>query len=284
MTKKTHSPELIADLERFIKEDLGDGDYSSLACIKPDARGKAKVLLKQKGVVAGLEYIEPIFKLVDPTCKVMLLAMDGLLYNEGTVLARVEGNVLGLLSGERVMLNLLQRMSGIATKTFYLQQLVAPFGTKILDTRKTVPGLRHFDQQAVQIGGGKNHRIGLYDMIMIKDNHIDHAGGIPQAIENCERYIKKQNLDLKIEVEARNMDEVLTIMEYPSVFRILLDNFKPQELERAVRFIGGNKETEASGGITEITITDYARTGVNYISIGALTHSVKSLDISFKKI
>ncbi len=282
MGEKITDQEILKSLENFLREDIGNGDASSLACIKPDAKGKAKVILKEKGVVAGLAYIEPIFKILDKSAKVTLLAMDGLLYNEGTTLAKVEGNVIALLSGERVMLNLLQRMSAIATKTYYLQQLIAPFGTKVLDTRKTVPGLRYFDKEAVKIGGGKNHRIGLYDMVMIKDNHIDHAGGIPQAIESCERYLKANDLDLKIEVEARNMEEVETIMQYPSVFRILLDNFKPADLEKAVRFIAGNKETEASGGITEITITDYARTGVNYISVGALTHSVKCIDISFK--
>ncbi|TXC81520.1 carboxylating nicotinate-nucleotide diphosphorylase [Luteibaculum oceani] len=275
---------LEAMIKTFLEEDLGNGDHTSLACIPEGAKGKAKVILKEKAVVAGLFLIEPIFKYLDPETKVTLLQNEGDLCSPYTDLAIVEGRTRTLLSGERLMLNLIQRMSGIATKTNMLQKLINPYGAKLLDTRKTVPGLRLLDKKAVAIGGGTNHRIGLYDMIMIKDNHVDYAGGIGPAINNCLNYLDENALDIKIEVEARNLEEVKEIMEFPEVFRILLDNFTPEKMEEAVRFIAGKKETEASGGITEVNITEYARTGVNYISVGALTHSVKCTDISFKSV
>ncbi|MGB0166576.1 MAG: carboxylating nicotinate-nucleotide diphosphorylase [Luteibaculum sp.] len=276
-------PETVREyLSRFLQEDIGPGDYSALACLDPNLSGESVILLKDDGVLAGLEFIQPILELLDPDIEVSLKAQNGTYYKSGQVLAHVSGNSQAMLSGERTVLNLMQRMSGIATKTYQLNELIKPHGCRLLDTRKTAPGLRYFDKLAVATGGGVNHRYGLFDMVMIKDNHIDHAGGISKAIENCVHYLKDNNLSLNIEVETRNMEEVEQVMKHPEVFRILLDNFSPQSMREAVRFIDGKKETEASGGITEDSIESYARTGVDYISVGALTHSVKSLDISMK--
>ncbi len=267
-----------------IKEDIATGDVTALACIPKDKTGKAQLIQKQPGVIAGLHYIAPIFEAFDPNIQVSLFAQNGDYHAEKKVLAEISGNSQALLSGERLMLNLLQRMSGIATKTRKLSLLIADYKTRLLDTRKTAPGLRVFDKEAVAIGGGVNHRMGLYDMVMIKDNHIDHAGGIAKAITNCENYLQQHQLDIEIEVEARSMEEVKEIMQFPSVSRILLDNFTPKATEEAVALIAGKKITESSGGITETTLVDYAKAGVDFISVGALTHSVRALDLSLKEV
>lgn len=271
-------------LELAIKEDIGDGDHSSLSCIPSDAKGKARLLIKENGILAGVEVAVEVFKRYDNELEIELLLKDGDSVQKGDVGLYVSGSKQSILAAERVVLNLMQRMSGIATHVRSIMNLVEGTGVKILDTRKTTPGLRWYEKKAVEIGGGTNHRFGLYDMIMLKDNHIDYAGGIPNAISKAKSYLIEKGKDIPIEVETRNLDEVKLVLEHGPVDRIMLDNYTPDEIREALKIIDGACQTEASGGITEETVRSYAETGVDYISMGALTHSVKSLDISLKAV
>lgn len=265
----------------WLKEDVGSGDHSSLASIPRGTNGSSQLILKEDGVIAGLELAQALFAHVDEQVIFTPKMKDGEFLKKGTILATAEGPVHSLLVVERLMLNLMQRLSGVATQTHDLVQLVGHTGVTLLDTRKTTPGLRLLEKWAVTMGGGANHRIGLFDMIMLKDNHVDSAGGITTAVKNTREYLRKNSLDLKIEVETRSLDEVREAIDN-KVDRIMFDNFSPDTCKEAVAIVSGRAETEASGGITVDTLKDYAETGVNYISIGALTHSVKALDISFK--
>jgi nicotinate-nucleotide pyrophosphorylase (carboxylating) len=265
----------------WLKEDVGSGDHSSLASIPRGTNGSSQLILKEDGVIAGLELAQALFAHVDEQVIFTPKMKDGEFLNKGTILATAEGPVHSLLVVERLMLNLMQRLSGVATQTHDLVQMVGHTGVTLLDTRKTTPGLRLLEKWAVTMGGGANHRIGLFDMIMLKDNHVDSAGGITTAVNNTREYLRKNNLDLEIEVETRSLDEVREAIDN-KVDRIMFDNFSPDTCKEAVVIVSGRAETEASGGITVDTLKDYAETGVNYISIGALTHSVKALDISFK--
>lgn len=269
-------------LKRVLKEDIGDGDHTSLATIPEDAIGKAQLLVKENGVAAGVDVAVEIFKLYDKNLKVEVLIKDGTPIKKGDKILIVEGSSRSILTIERTVLNIMQRMSGIATKTRTLADTIKPTKAKLLDTRKTTPNMRFLEKQAVLIGGGFNHRFGLYDMMMIKDNHIDFAGGIPQAIDKAKAYLKKNKLNLKIEIEVRDLNELDQVLLHGGVNRIMLDNFTPANIEKAVNKIKGQYETEASGGINESNILEYALTGVDYISVGTLTHSVKSLDLSLK--
>lgn len=271
-------------IEIAIKEDIGDGDHTSLACIPNNAIGKAHLLVKENGIIAGIEIAESIFKRIDSNLYFNQLLNDGDSIKKGDIAFTIEGNRQSILQAERLVLNFMQRMSGIATTTSYYVSLVDGLNTKILDTRKTTPGLREIEKLAVKIGGGKNHRMGLYDMIMIKDNHIDYAGGIEQAIRTTVDYLSTNNKNLKIEIEARDLDELHQILSIGMIDRIMLDNFSYDDLRTAVKLINGKYETEASGGITDKTIRNYAECGVDYISVGALTHQIKSLDLSLKAI
>ena len=263
-------------------EDIGDGDHTTLCCIPDDAMGKSRLLIKEAGVLAGVEVAKEIFHRFDPTMKVEVFIEDGTEVNPGDVAMVVEGKIQSLLQTERLMLNVMQRMSGIATMTRrYVKQLEGT-RTRVLDTRKTTPGLRMLEKAAVKIGGGVNHRIGLFDMILLKDNHVDFAGGIDKAILRAKEYCKAKGKDLKIEIEVRNFDELNQVLAIVGVDRIMLDNFTPENTRKAVEIIGGRFETESSGGITFGTLRDYAECGVDFISVGALTHSVKGLDMSFK--
>ena len=263
-------------------EDIGDGDHTTLSCIPATAMGKSKLLIKEAGVLAGIEVAKEIFNRFDPTMKVEVFINDGAEVKPGDVAMIVEGKIQSLLQTERLMLNVMQRMSGIATMTRkYVKQLEGT-KTRVLDTRKTTPGLRMLEKAAVKIGGGVNHRIGLFDMILLKDNHVDFAGGIDKAINRAKEYCKEKGKDLKIEIEVRNLDELREVMRVGGVDRIMLDNFSPELTREAVKIVGGKYETESSGGITYDTIRDYAECGVDFISVGALTHSVKGLDMSFK--
>lgn len=263
-------------------EDIGDGDHTTLCCIPEDAMGKSHLLIKEDGVLAGVEVAKEVFRRFDPTMEVDVLMGDGTRVKSGDIAMIVTGKVRSLLQTERLMLNIMQRMSGIATMTAkYVKQLEGT-GTRVLDTRKTTPGMRMLEKQAVKIGGGCNHRIGLFDMILLKDNHVDFAGGIKNAIERCHKYLDAKGLKLKIEIEVRNFDELLQVIDHGGVDRIMLDNFSIEDTKKAVDIIAGRYETESSGGITFDTIRDYAQCGVNFISVGALTHSVKGLDMSFK--
>lgn len=263
-------------------EDIGDGDHTTLCCIPEDAMGKQHLLVKEPGILAGIEVAKEVFHRFDPTLKVEVLIHDGAEVKPGDVAMVVEGKVRSLLQTERLMLNIVQRMSGIATMTHKYQKRLEGTKTHVLDTRKTTPGMRVLEKQAVKIGGGMNHRIGLFDMILLKDNHIDFAGGIKNAITRCHEYLKEKNKELKIEIEVRNFDELRQVMEIGGVDRIMLDNFSIPDTKKAVEIIGGKYETESSGGITIETLRDYAECGVDFISVGALTHSVKCLDLSFK--
>ncbi|MFW5793617.1 MAG: carboxylating nicotinate-nucleotide diphosphorylase [Bacteroidota bacterium] len=263
-----------------LKEDIGNGDHTSLSCIPPAAMGRAKLTAKEDGVLAGVKVAEKVFKTLDNSTRFKALIKDGEKITKGDVVFEVEGKSLSLLTAERLALNFLQRMSGIATKTAYYVSLIDGSGAKLLDTRKTTPNLRLLEKMAVKIGGGYNHRLGLYDMIMIKDNHINFAGGISKAVERTVKYLKENGLDLKIEVEVRSFDEIDEVISTNAVQRIMLDNFSPADLKRAVKYIDKRLETEASGGITEKNIREYALTGVDFISVGALTHHIKSLDLS----
>ncbi len=271
-------------LELAIREDIGDGDHSSLSCIPANAMGKARLLIKEAGVLAGLDIATRVFKRYDEELEVEVLLKDGDRVKYGDVGLYVSGRKQSILSAERVVLNLMQRMSGIATNTARIMKLVEGTSVKILDTRKTTPGLRWYEKKAVEIGGGTNHRFGLYDMIMLKDNHIDYAGGIEQAISKAKTYLVEKGKNIPIEVETRNFDEVNEVLKYGPVDRIMLDNFSPDQIREALKIINGACETEASGGITEKTVRAYAETGVDYISMGALTHSVMSMDISLKAV
>jgi nicotinate-nucleotide pyrophosphorylase (carboxylating) len=269
---------------RSLAEDLGDGDHSSLACIPPEASGKAKLLIKQKGVLAGVRIAGEIFATVDKDLKTDILLEDGTTVRPGDIAFYVSGNVRSILKSERLVLNIMQRMSGIATSTHEYADQLKGLKTRILDTRKTSPGLRFLEKEAVRIGGGMNHRMGLFDMIMLKDNHIDYAGGIEKAIIRTREYLINNNLKLKVEIEARNLDDVKTILSTGGIDRIMLDNFSIQDTLAAVAIIDGKYETESSGGITLSTIRSYAECGVDFISVGALTHHIKSLDMSLKAI
>lgn len=277
------SKEIHDFIENALREDIGGGDHSSLASIPEGTTGKAKMIIKDEGIVAGLKLAEAVFKQADPTLKVELLLKDGDAVKFGDIALIVQGSVHSILKTERVVLNLTQRLSGIASITHKCVKKVEGTACTILDTRKTTPGLRLLEKWAVKTGGGENHRIGLYDMVMLKDNHVDYAGGITAAVQRTTTYLEERQLDLKIEVETRNLDEVKEALNTGSVDRIMLDNFKPEELKVAVELINAKTETEASGGITLENLREYAETGVQYISIGALTHSVKSLDISLKE-
>jgi len=265
-----------------IREDVGEGDHSSLACIPADATGRAKLIVKDEGILAGVNFAKQIFKYIDPELKVEVKIIDGTPVKYGDIAFTVSGSSQSILKSERLVLNAMQRMSAISTKTKKYVDLLEGTGTKILDTRKTTPGIRAIEKWAVKIGGGENHRFALYDMIMLKDNHIDFAGGITNAIQQTIGYLKANNLDLKIIVEARNLDEVQEILANNGVHRILLDNFDYDMTREAVKMIGDKCQTESSGGINESTMRKYAECGVNYISSGALTHSIYNLDLSLK--
>ena len=263
-------------------EDIGDGDHTTLCCIPEDAMGKSHLLIKEDGILAGVEVAKKVFDRFDNTMKVEVLIGDGAEVKKGDIAMVVTGKVRSLLQTERLMLNIMQRMSGIATMTHKYVEKLKGTKTHVLDTRKTTPGMRMLEKQAVKIGGGMNHRIGLFDMILLKDNHVDFAGGITNAIDRCHAYLKEKNLNLKIELEVRNFDELNLVLTHGGVNRIMLDNFSVADTKKAVELIGGRYETESSGGITFDTIRDYAECGVDFISVGALTHSVKGLDMSFK--
>jgi nicotinate-nucleotide pyrophosphorylase (carboxylating) len=267
-----------------LREDVGDGDHSSLACIPESAVGKAKLLVKDMGVLAGVDFARQVFEAVDPKLEMEISLPDGASVNTGDVAFYVSGSSRNILQAERLVLNAMQRMSAVATKTRHYVHLLEGTGTQILDTRKTTPGIRALEKWAVRIGGGRNHRFALYDMIMLKDNHIDFAGGITQAIEKTRRYLKEQQKDLKIIVEARDLEEVAEILISDGVHRILLDNFSLEETREAVRMIGDQCQTESSGGITETDLRSYAECGVTFISSGALTHSVSNMDLSLKAV
>jgi len=271
-------------IENAIREDVGDGDHSSQSCIPETAIGKAQLLVKENGIIAGVEIAQKVFKKFDPNIKIESFIEDGTEVKVGDVVFIVEGKVLDLLKAERLVLNIMQRMSGIATNTNVYVKKLEGLHTKVLDTRKTTPGLREIEKLAVKIGGGVNHRIGLYDMIMLKDNHIDFAGGIEKAIYSVHKYLKEKNKDLKIEVEVRDFNELDEVLKVGGIHRIMLDNFTPEETLKAVELIAGKYETESSGGITLDTLRDYAECGVDYISVGALTHHIKSLDLSLKAL
>jgi nicotinate-nucleotide pyrophosphorylase (carboxylating) len=276
--------ELHLIIENAIREDVGPGDYSSLACIPKTAMGKAKLFVKEAGIIAGVAFAKMVFNYVDAALKVETFIQDGTPVEYGDVVFHVEGSSQSILKAERLVLNSMQRMSAIATKTNQYVQFLEGTNTKVLDTRKTTPGFRAPENWAVKIGGGVNHRFALYDMVMLKDNHIDFAGGITRAISKTKDYLQEYNLDLKIIVEARNLDEIREILHSQGVHRILIDNFNFEDTKKAVSLIGNQCQTESSGNINEQTIREYALCGVNYISSGALTHSVYNMDLSLKAI
>lgn len=276
------------DFKKFVlsclQEDVGDGDHTSLSTIPSQHKGKMQLLVKEDGILAGVEAALQIFKIIDKTIKVKLLLKDGTRVKKGDVAFLVEGKTQSLLTAERLVLNVMQRMSGIATKTAHLQILCSGTKAKVIDTRKTTPGFRFFEKWAVVIGGGANHRYGLFDMILIKDNHVDFAGGITEAIDAANAYLKSKRKKLKIEVETRNLEDVKKVLKHGGVQRIMLDNYTPAQTKKAVQVINGRVEVESSGGITEKNIAKYAQAGVDFISIGALTHHIKSLDLSLKAL
>jgi nicotinate-nucleotide pyrophosphorylase (carboxylating) len=276
------NPDIQAYIDIALREDIGSGDHSSLACISLEKAGNAYCVAKDNGVICGLPLAEYIFKKVDSTLIFKPNFNDGDEIKVGDIVFTVEGKSISILTAERLVLNFMQRLSGVATQSRFISNLIKDYNTKVLDTRKTTPGMRLFEKYAVKIGGSFNHRIGLYDMIMLKDNHIDFAGGIAQAIEKTHQYLKENNLDLKIEVETRNLDEVKQVLNKGGVHRIMLDNFSPELLKEAILLINGKYETEASGGITKETIANFAASSVDFISVGALTHSAKSIDLSLK--
>lgn len=277
--------ELIDDLLNLaFAEDVGDGDHTTLSTIPSDAIGKQKLLIKEEGIIAGVDIAKKVLNKVDPELKIEVFIEDGSRVKPGDIAFIVEGRVQSLLVAERTMLNIMQRMSGIATTTRRYQDELEGLHTKVLDTRKTTPGMRMLEKEAVAIGGGINHRIGLFDMILIKDNHIDFAGGIPQAVNAAKQYCAEHGKDLKIEVEARSLEDIQTILDLGGVYRIMFDNFTPALTKKAVELVAGRCQTESSGGITIDNLRDYAEAGVDFISVGALTHSVKGLDMSFKAI
>lgn len=269
-------------IDNALREDIGDGDHSSLSCVPVDAIGNAKLIIKDNGIIAGVELAERIFHRFDPKLEVTILIKDGSIVKVGDIALEVKGSSRSILATERLVLNFMQRMSGIATQTNKIVKLLEGCSTKLLDTRKTTPGIRYMEKWAVRIGGGHNHRFALYDMIMLKDNHIDYAGGIPQAIKRTNEYLKSTGKKLKIEVEVRDEDELKQVLEFGNVDRIMLDNFTPERIKAVLPIIPAIYETEASGGITIDTIREFAETGVDFISVGALTHSFNSLDMSLK--
>ncbi|MFP4047108.1 MAG: carboxylating nicotinate-nucleotide diphosphorylase [Bacteroidales bacterium] len=269
-------------IELAINEDIGDGDHSSLSCIPKRKKGKYKLIIKEDGIIAGIQEAKIIFTRIDKKIEFEQYLQDGTKVKPGDIAFTAKGKIHSLLQAERLVLNIMQRMSGIATNTKKYTEKLQGLSTKVLDTRKTTPGMRFFEKKAVVLGGGENHRLGLYDMIMLKDNHIDFAGGISQAIRKTLKYLQKKEKHLKIEIEARNLDEVKEILNTGGVDRIMLDNFSIDETRQAVKLINGQFETESSGGITLNTIRDYAECGVDYVSVGALTHHIKSLDMSLK--
>ncbi len=284
ITKHKKNFNLKAFVKNSLLEDVGDGDHSALATIPGNKKGKCHLLVKENGIIAGVEAAHEIFKIIDPKFKVTIFIKDGMAVKKGDIVFIIEGNSQKLLTAERLVLNVMQRMSGIATKTNYLQSLCKNTKTKVIDTRKTTPGFRFFEKWAVVIGGGANHRFGLYDMIMIKDNHIDFAGGIIKALDATHFYLKKKKKKLPIEVETRNLNDVKLVLKKGGFQRIMLDNYTIADTKKAVALIGDKYEIESSGGITEKTIANYAKCGVDFISVGALTHHVKSLDLSLKAI
>lgn len=269
-------------IKNALEEDIGDGDHSTLCCIDADAKGKAILKIKEEGILAGIEVAETIFKYVEPAVLFTAYKKDGDKMQFGEIAFEVQAKVHTILSCERLVLNCMQRMSGIATLTRQYVDKLKGYSTKLLDTRKTTPNFRLLEKEAVRIGGGTNHRFGLYDMIMLKDNHIDYYGGIEKAIEKANAYLQQKNLDLKIEIETRSLDDVKKVIQVGKVHRIMLDNFTPQQIEKALKIINGKYETEASGGINLENIQEYAATGVDYISSGAIIHQAKSLDLSLK--
>lgn len=284
ISQEQFNKEIELIIANAIREDVGDGDHSSLACIPPSTQGKAKLLVKDEGIIAGVEFAKKVFQYVDKNMTVETLIEDGSKVKYGDIVFYVEGASQSILKAERLVLNAMQRMSAIATKTRVFVDLLEGTGTQILDTRKTTPGIRALEKWAVKIGGGENHRFALYDMIMLKDNHIDFAGGITKAINKTKQYLKDTNKDLKIIVEARNLKEIEEILESDGVYRILIDNFNYNDTKTAVKLIGKKCLTESSGGINEKTARHYAECGVNYISSGALTHSVYNMDLSLKAV
>ncbi|MGM9814618.1 MAG: carboxylating nicotinate-nucleotide diphosphorylase [Candidatus Aphodosoma sp.] len=276
------------NLDEMIKlwfaEDIGDGDHTTLSSIPADAMGKQQLIIKEDGILAGVEVAKRIFNIFDPNLKMTQFLKDGDAVKKGDIAFVVEGSVRSLLQTERLMLNIMQRMSGIATRTAGYVELLKGTNTRVLDTRKTTPGLRMLEKEAVKIGGGCNHRFGLFDMILLKDNHVDFAGGIKNAINRTHDYLNSIGKKLKIEIEVRSFDEIRQVLETGGVDRIMLDNFSVEDTRKAVEMIGGRFETESSGGITYDTIRSYAECGVDFVSVGALTHSVKSLDMSFKAV
>jgi nicotinate-nucleotide pyrophosphorylase (carboxylating) len=286
MIKKIKTPdEWIEDLITLaFAEDIGDGDHTTLCCIPPDATGKSRLIIKEDGVLAGVEIARRIFRHFDPSMRMEVFINDGADVKKGNIAFTVEGKIQSILQTERLVLNVMQRMSGIATTTRRYVKALEGTGTHVLDTRKTTPGMRIPEKEAVRIGGGVNHRIGLFDMILLKDNHVDFAGGIEQAIVRAHHYLKETGKRLKIEIEVRNFDELDRVLRVGGVDRIMLDNFSPDDTREAVKRIAGKYETESSGGITFETLRQYAECGIDYISVGALTHSVKSLDMSLKAV
>jgi len=276
------------DYKQFISlwfaEDIGDGDHTTLSSIPADAIGTSRLIIKEEGVIAGVEVAKEIFHAFDPELKMEVYIQDGTEVKPGDVAFEVTGKIQSLLQTERLMLNIMQRMSGVATTTRRYAKALEGTKTHVLDTRKTTPGLRLLEKEAVKIGGGMNHRIGLFDMILLKDNHVDFAGGINKAIDRAHAYLKEKGKDLKIEIEVRNFDELNQVLQHGGVNRIMLDNFTPENTKKAVEMIAGRYETESSGGITYDTLRTYAECGVDFISVGALTHSIKSLDMSFKAV
>ena len=284
ISQEQFQQELDIIIANAIREDVGDGDHSSLACIPDTAKGKAKLLVKDTGIIAGVDFALQVFNYVDASLEVEVLIKDGEEVKHGDIVLYVTGSSLSILKAERLVLNAMQRMSAIATKTAEYVKLLEGTGTKILDTRKTTPGIRALEKWAVKIGGGENHRFALYDMVMLKDNHIDFAGGVAQAIEQTTKYLADNNKDLKIIVEARDLQEIEAIIQFDNIHRILIDNFNYEDTRKAVALIGDKAGTESSGGINEETLRAYAECGVQYISSGALTHSVANLDLSLKAV
>lgn len=269
-------------LDLSFAEDIGDGDHTTLSTIPEDAKGRSKLLIKEEGIVSGIDTAIKVLHKLDPTIKVNVLIPEGSKVKPGDIVFTAEGKVRSLLMAERTLLNIMQRMSGVATMTHKYQEKLQGLKTKVLDTRKTTPGMRMLEKEAVKTGGGENHRIGLYDMILIKDNHIDFAGGLEKAVKGAKEYCEKNGKDLKIEVEARTLEDVKKLAEMPEVDRIMFDNFTHELTKEAVKIVNGRKETESSGGITIENLREYGEAGVDFISVGALTHSVKGLDMSFK--
>ena len=284
ISKEQFQKEIDLIIQNSIREDVGDGDHSSLACIPSDASGRAKLLVKDQCIIAGVEFAREVFEYLDDSIHLDVRIEDGQPVNFGDIVFYVEGNTQSILKAERLVLNAMQRMSAIATKTNEYVRMLDGTSTKILDTRKTTPGIRALEKWAVKIGGGENHRFALYDMIMLKDNHIDFAGGLSKAIEQTQAYLKEKEKDLKIIVESRNLDEVKEILKHQGIYRILLDNFSLEDTRNAVNLINGRCLTESSGGMNEKNIRQYAECGVDYISTGAITHSVHNKDLSLKAV